>query len=746
MLTLPAAGPVGWPGPVAEPGLRAEDWPGKGTSRYWTTMQTAALAIAILLAANVPEVEVAGAEAGAVRVKSAPDAWGGPRTGLEPTLSDRVADYDIRAVLDPVKHTIAGTEKVTWRNRSAVSIGSIYLHLYLNAFESEGSTFMREERRHGAFRSEVETKEGEWGWMELHRVEQGGRPAAWTFVHPDGGPESDHTVVRVDLPEPVPPGGTTTLRIDFFDQLPRVVARTGWFDTFHMVGQWYPKVGVLELPGERGATRPRWNVHEFHLNSEFYADFGAYDLDVVVPEGYRVAASGVPVGAPAKGADGVSFRFRAEDVHDVAFTAWNGFAPPLVGSWKGPGSPDVRIEVWYPPELERSAREALEGTKDALSYFSGTLGPYPYPRVTVLVPPFNASEAGAMEYETFFTTMGSNEFPWNAGGLTRYVTVHEFGHGYFMGLLASNEFEEPFLDEGMNELWDARMLAGESFEVRLPAPARWMGFSLPAISTWDLERFSGTGRFQADPIAGNSWKRWSGQSYTLVYSRTALAFHDLEQVLGTERFGKAMKLYFERWKFRHPSTADLREAFVEAGADRAFIEGWFDRQVFANGPVDDRILTVRAEEILPDVGAVAVDGKRAELTEEARNKDVEGARASWKKEHGAADPARPGPFPWRSTVAARRYGVGVPQVVVVTFEDGSVERIDWSASESWGRWEFIRPVKVRSAQLDGDRKVFLDLDKLDDGRTREAKHAIPARMALSLGGWFQFLLAFLEAM
>ncbi len=721
-------------------------------------MQTAAQAIAILLFVSTPggetispspgavDVEVAGADAGSVRVPSAPGAWGGPRTGKEPTLSDRVADYDIRAVLDPAKHTLNGTEKLTWRNRSDVSIRSVYLHLYPNAFESEGSTFMREQGRHGGFRSDVHTRDGDWGYIELRRVEQGGRPASWAFVHPDGGPETDHTVVRVDLPEAVPPGGSTTLQIDFFHQMPRVVARAGWFDTFHLAGQWYPKIGVLELPGERGATRPRWNVHEYHLNSEFYADFGAYDLEVVVPEGYRVAASGVPVGSPGKGPDGVSWRFRAEDVHDVAFTAWDGFAEPLRTTWTGPGSPKVQVEVWYPPEFEPSAREALKATTDALTYFSRTLGPYPYRHLVVLIPPFNALEAGGMEYETFFTTIGSNEFPVNADGVTRFTTVHEFGHGYFMGILASNEFEEPFLDEGMNQLWNARMLADEGYRLRLPAMARWLGFRLPQLDTWDMERGAGTSRHQADPIAGNSWKRWSTGSYGLVYSRTALVFHDLEQVLGAELFEKAMKLYYERWRFRHPGTADLREAFVDAGADREFMERWFEEQVFANGPVDDRIVAVKAEEVLPPLGKLEVDGKRPETTGKSREKTVSDARDAWKKDHGEPAAGNPGPFPWRNVVSARRYATGVPQVVVVTFEDGSVERLDWPASERWGHWEFVRPVKVRSAQIDGDRRIFLDLNKLDDGRTREASRGPSTRMALSVGGWIQFLLAVLESL
>ena len=134
------------------------------------------------------------------------------------------------------------------------------------------------------------------------------------------------------------------------------------------------------------------------------------------------------------------------------------------------------------------------------------------------------------------------------------------------------------------------------------------------------------------------------------------------------------------------------------------------------------------------------------MTETGRKKAISETREAWKKENGKTEDGKPGPFPWRSMVSARRQGAGVPQVVVVTFEDGTEERIDWPAAERWGRWEMVRPVKVRSAQLDPDRSVFLDLDKLDDGRRREAKRGPAARMALSAGGWIQFLLALVEAL
>src|SRR5690606_14415998 len=258
------------------------------------------------------------------------------------------------------------------------------------------------------FRSGVEAKDGEWGYMELRKVAQAGQPVEWSFVQPDGGPETDRTVVRLDLPQPVAPGASTTLDIDFFDQLPRAIARTGYYGSFHLVAQWFPKVGVLELPGERGATAPRWNAHEFHAHSEFYADFGEYDVRLTVPEDYKVGATGEETGKPVVDDGMVTHRFVQGDVHDFAWTADKRYAEPLVGSYEGPGSPKVTVRVLYTPEYESNAKPALDATIASLEYFSKTLGPYPYGTETVVIPPYGASEAGGMEYPTFFT---ASSFP-----------------------------------------------------------------------------------------------------------------------------------------------------------------------------------------------------------------------------------------------------------------------------------------------------------------------------------------------
>jgi hypothetical protein len=708
---------------------------------------TLASALLAALAAAQPApspdgIALASPHPGPVREPSARGAWGGVRTGSEPTLSQRVADYRIEAVLDPVKHTVDGKEELTWRNRSARSVKSLYFHLYLNAFESPDSTFMTEKARYGRFRLEVETRKGEWGWIELVKVKQSGKELRWQYVHPDGGPDADHTVARVDLAEAVPPGGAARLEIEFFDQLPRVVARTGWFGNYHFVAQWYPKIGVLELPGERGATEPRWNCHEFHVFSEFYADFGAYDVTITAPKGYVVGAVGEEQGSPRETAQGLAHRFVQGDVHDFAFAADDHFKT-LQGSYDGPGSPHVAVRVLYPAEYEESARISLEATIESLGYFSRTLGSYPYRTSTVVVPPHNAGESGGMEYETLFTTIGVPAHD-VLQPFVRFVAVHEFGHGYFMGLLASNEFEEPFLDEGMNEYWDSRLMSREPVPVKHWGLSR-LGFPSFALDWWDFER-SGTTRFPADAIAGNSWDRFSRNSYGLVYSRTALVFHDLEEQIGTEAMEKGMREYYRRWHHRHPSAADLRAALEDATGQREIVSRWFESQVYAAQPVDDRLESIESTEVLPQPGTSVAEGKRIELDEKAVEKEIRQKRESFAKEHPGRKDREPGPFPWRTVVTARRYAAHLPQTLEVKFEDGSVETLQWAPGESWHRWIFEKPVRVESAQLDPKRRWLLDLTKLDDGRTREHHPLAASRWTLEGGAWIQVVLALVEAL
>ncbi len=701
-------------------------WPTLATAQQADqVMPPASSVMAPASAATVasPDIPFAAAAAAAVDVPSAPDAWGGERSGNEETLSDRVVSYHIDAELDAAKHSVTGKQRMTWRNRSDRPVHHIYVHLYLNAFQNEGSTWFTEREvltAHGRSRGAAVLEKGEWGWIDLTQVKQGAASLTWRFVQPDHGPATDQTVARIDLAEPVPAGGTLTLDIDFVSQLPRVVERTGWFGDFNLVAQWFPKIGVLELPGERGATAARWNVHEFHFNSEFYADFGLYDVRLTVPSDYTVGAVGKLQGEPQTANGKSTWHFVQGDVHDFAWVAAKGYKT-LDGNWQGPGSPKVDVRVIYPEEYVASAKPALKATIDSLAFFSKSLGAYPYGTVTVVIPPYNASEAGGMEYPTFFTASGYAKV--EPGTLTQYlldfVTIHEFGHGYFYGILASNEFEEPMLDEGMNEYWDSRMTR-ESGE-KIVIASSWMkrlGIT-PSMTGFESERLGASLRRPADPLGQNAWNRLSSSSYGTVYSRTATAMHDLEERLGKPVLERAMHEYYRRWRFRHPSTADLRATLAEVSGNAKAVDEIFDQYVYGTAHIDDRVASIDTVEVLPHAGNVLKDGKRTELDSDALDKQLDKQREDWDKAHPDAKPGS-GPFPWRSTITVIRDGAPVPQVLRVTFADGSSEEVHWNDNRRWARFDFTKPAKAVSATLDPEQKVYLDANKLNDSLTTKA--------------------------
>lgn len=692
------------------------------------------------------EIPFASPHAGSVRTPSAPDAWGGPRNGQEATLSDRVVSYRIQARLDPDKHTVDGQQQLTWHNRSDRPVSAVFLHMYLNAFEGEGSTFFTERAllaAAGGARGTAEVKKGEWGYIDLGNVEQDGAALKWSYVHPDGGPATDHTVIRVDLAQPVPAGGNVTLDMNFHSQLPRVIERTGYVGQFHLVAQWFPKIGVLELPGERGATEPRWNVHEFHFSSEFYADFAEYDVRMTVPKGYVVGAVGEQQGEPVLEGNELTWHFIQGDVHDFAWMAAPGYKT-LDSDWNGPGSPKVRVRVIYPPEYAASAKPVLKATLDSLSYFSDTLGPYPYKTVTAVVPPFNASEAGGMEYPTFFTAEAYDSVKPKTMDeyMLDFVTIHEFGHGYFYGLLASNEFEEPMLDEGLNEYWDERMLRERGQPLYLTQPL-WQFFGVqPAMPVFMLERMFATLSRPSDPLGQNAWDRLSSGDYVTVYTRTATAMHDLEERLGKDVMEKAFKDYYARWHFRHPSIADLQASLSESSGKPDVVAQVFNQYVFGTDRIDDRVSDITSDEVLPLAGTVMKDGRRVETSSEENEAAIDKQREAWNKAHPDAKKGT-GPFPWKTVVTVWRDGSSVPQTLKVSFADGSTENVRWDDQRRWARFAFTKPAKGVSAELDPAQKIYLDANKLNDSRTVESNHAASNRWGADFAALIQGIYAFL---
>jgi hypothetical protein len=348
-------------------------------------------------------------------------------------LSQRVVAYDMDAKYNAKAHSLDATETLTYHNLTGQALDTFPFHLYLNGFQPT-STWIREGKRWNSYGPDLETwNPKSYGAEEIKSFEvvgQGDFTSQLQFIHPDDENKDDRTVVQVHLSKPIPADGYVQFKIRFHDQFPETLARTGWNRDFILGGQWFPKVGVWW----HGA----WNCHQFHFDTEFFADFGVYDVKLTVPQDEVVGASGIEVGN-VNNADGTkTVTYHGDDIHDFAWTASPHY---LIYNDTFQGSMGtVKLRIMMQPahwsQAERHARIA----KETMGHFDRWYGPYPYKTLTI-VDPEPGSEAGGMEYPTFITGDTSWFMP-KGVLLVEDVVEHEFGHQYWYGMVATNEFED----------------------------------------------------------------------------------------------------------------------------------------------------------------------------------------------------------------------------------------------------------------------------------------------------------------
>jgi hypothetical protein len=459
-------------------------------------------------------------------------------------LAPYVASYHIDVHLDPVSKTIVGTERITYTNPSPDTLGEIWLRLYLRAFRDANTIWMREYGRW----SPATLPPDYTGDITVQRLTlANGTDLLVSATLTD-------TLMRVPLPQPLLPGQSLELDVSWAGKLPRVFARTGYGgrnDSFFMVGQWYPKLAVYD--------RGRWDTEPWHANSEFFNDFGSYDVSIAVPHEYVVAGVGLPAGDARESGGTKTLRFTADDVTDVAFAASPDFQTRVL---KAGG---VDIALYYLPEHTAAVDAYLAVAAEALQMYGSWYGGYPHPRLTIVDVPDEATAAGGMEYPTLITSevgAGGN-YSWLA-----YVTSHEIGHQWWPMQTATNEAAEPWLDEGLTEYTGIRYMAD--------SPRGWATSGAVAFEQGLYAARA------AIPATLPSWQYANG-AYVVVYSKTALGLWTLEGVAGTDRFRHAMADYLAEYRFKHPNGTDFRAALERDLGDL----GWlFDDYLSSSGTID----------------------------------------------------------------------------------------------------------------------------------------------------------------
>ncbi|WP_437783943.1 M1 family metallopeptidase [Sorangium sp. So ce1097] len=612
--------------------------------------------------------------------------------------ADPIASYTLRATLDPVQHTMRGEGTLVWRNASRAPQRELFVHLYLNGFKSPRTAFLRTPV--GGFRGNEILYD--YGKIQVTRfaVREMGGADVWPQGKPTTpGDPDDETDIRVELPQPVAPGDAITIDLAWDADLPSLALRTGHHGSFHMVGQWFPKVARLEPDGT-------WAHFPYHRLSEFYADFGAYDVTVDVPEGFTVGATGRLVEEQRRGGRAVR-RFVQEDVHDFAFAAWDRFLEMRATTDDG-----VAIRCLYPAGNEREAALEIDLVTFGLSHLGAAFGRYPYDTLTIVHPPEGAEEAGGMEYPTLITTGGSWLWPALGVRFVESVTMHELAHQWFYGLVATNEHRHPFLDEGLTTYAEADALRAR---YGAGSAARLLGIEIDLLAQYRVGAIaSGHNGAVAQPAPAFV----DGEDYAgLAYLRPAVLLATLAGVYGEDVVRRAVGRYARENRFRHPGPEALLDAVRrEAGdeAAEALRAGLFDRAW-----VDYKVATFRSWPADAEAAGAPVDAAAGAPV------DAAGAPADAAvdapHEVGREAPAYRG-----HAVVRRRGSLVLPVDVELHGADGRVQRMRWPARESVARIPYAGASPLVAVVIDPDHRVLLDEDLANNARRLDPDVLAPA--------------------
>lgn len=593
---------------------------------------------------------------------------------MNPPLSPRNANYTIAATLDPRTRTITGTETIVWRNITGTTATELQFHLYWNAWKHPRTTWMRE-RALGGGRSDANRPAGDWSHIDVTSIRLTAPSAAdlttaQHFIAPDDQNAEDQTVLAVPLPQPVGPGGSVTLELAWTSHVPRTFARTGAIDDFFFIVQWFPKLGVLQDAG--------WNCHQFHAGTEFFSDFGVYDVSLTVPQKWIVGATGLLRDRRDHENGSSTHRYYQEDVHDFAWTTSPDYVE-RTARFEHPTLPPVDMRLLLQPEHASQAERHFDATRTTLRYYGEWFGPYPYGHITIIDPAYQ-SGAGGMEYPTLFTA-GTRWLAPRQVTSPEGVTVHEAGHQFWYGIVANNEFEDAWMDEGFNtfstaraiaQVYDPNYLALRYFGGFVP----WVFKDIPLSRETEGNRLAGYRRdAKSDVQSTPSFRYFPGTGGSITYNKTALWLNTMERWLGWPTLQKILSTHFDRWKFRHPTPgAFFATASEVSGRDLT----WYFDQVYRSSNVFDY-----------GVQDLATDRNGAQ---------------------------------YRTNVVVRRYGEAIfPVDLVVTFENGERATERWDGTDRWKLYTFDRNSPAVAAQVDPDRVLLMDVNYTNNSRTLQPK-------------------------
>jgi hypothetical protein len=467
-------------------------------------------------------------------------------------------NYKLSVQLNDTDHSLNGFAKIEYINQSPDTLHFIWFHLWPNAYRTDKTAFSDQLLENGRTDFYFSSKE-ERGY--INRLDfRINNTAARTEDHPQ-----HIDIIKLLLPQPLLPGNKIEITTPFHVKLPNNFSRGGHTGQSYQVTQWYPKPAVYDRNG--------WHPQPYLDQGEFYSEFGNYEVQLTLPESYAVLSSAPPADesqklwllqkkpAPAEpkkktayGAaqpknvttpkqtlpeDTKTLLFRQNNIHDFAWFADKNF----IVKYDTLLLPSGRIIDVYTAHLPGSSnvwQNSTQMLKDAVRHRSKLVGEYPYSYIGAVEAKMGFE--GGMEYPCITAITPTS----SVAGLES-VLEHEAGHNWFQGILASNERNHPWMDEGINTYYGDRFQREASRYQPSPAVTNSRFTITDQLFLYAAEQMK-----KDQPLSTDSDSLSELNYFLTAYTKGAAFMQLLENKLGRSRFDSAMQYYFQKWKFKHP--------------------------------------------------------------------------------------------------------------------------------------------------------------------------------------------------
>ncbi len=455
-------------------------------------------------------------------------------------------DYEMDINIDAENHQFTGTQELKYTNNSPDTLRRVFYHLYFNAFQPNSMMDVRS-RTIADPDSRVRDRikhlpKDEIGYHHINSLKQDGEAVDYSV---------DGTILEVTLNEPILPGESTTFNMKFESQVPRQIRRSGWMNKegveFSM-SQWYPKISEYDDNG--------WHPNPY-VGREFYGVWGSFDVEVTIDSSYVMGGTGYLQNPEEIGhgyaenydrpdSKKLTWHWKADNVHDFMWGADPDFTHTTAQVPNGPtlhflyqkDTVAVNAEERSQEQLRKNWEKLPEYTVKAFQYMSKNYGKYPYDKFTVI-----QGGDGGMEYPMATLVTGNRSL----GSLVG-VTVHEFIHNWYYGVLATNESRFPWMDEGFTTYTSTLTMDHLFNDGQSERP-----FKRSYQSYFNIIE---DGKQEAMDTHADHFHTNRGYG-TASYSTGAVFLNQLRYIIGGDTFEKGMKEYFHTWKYKHPDGRDF---------------------------------------------------------------------------------------------------------------------------------------------------------------------------------------------